>query len=150
MLNGFSILSSPVGTAGGIKTTTAAVLALTFRAALLRSDTVTADQHRIAPASIIQAVAILISSLTVLLTVVVMLSTTQSMALQTVFFEAVSALGTVGLSLNGTAQLDTVGQIIIMAAMFAGRLGPLTLFLLLSQRHGEKAPYYPQTKVPLG
>ena len=141
---------SPGGTAGGIKTTTAAVLALTFRAALRRSETVTVNQHRIAAVSIIQAVAVLIAALMVLFAVVIMLSVTQIMPLKVIFFEAVSALATVGLSLDGTGQLDAVGQVIIMAAMLAGRLGPLTLFLLLSERRGEKQPGYPQSRIPLG
>ena len=140
---------SPGGTAGGIKTTTLAVLALTFRAALRGENQVIGCGRRIAPESVIKAVAILISATLVLLLTLITLTATQILPARQLVFEAFSALATVGLSLNCTANLDAVGQIIIMLAMFAGRIGPLTLFLLLSERNNSKAPGYPQIKIPL-
>ena len=79
-----------------------------------------------------------------------MLTATQDTAPGPLLFEAVSALGTVGLSLGITGELDTIGRLIIILAMFIGRIGPLTLFLLLSERRPGKQPGYPQAKIPLG
>ena len=141
---------SPGGTAGGIKTTTLAVLVLTFRSALNNSDSVIADQHRIAARTIVQAVAIFLAAAMVLTAEFMLLATTQDIALKKLFFESVSALATVGLSLDTTANLDSIGKVVVMAAMFAGRIGPLTLFLLLSERHSEKLPGYPEITIPLG
>ena len=78
-----------------------------------------------------------------------MLTATQILPAKQLVFEAFSALATVGLSLDCTGNLDAVGQIIIMLAMFAGRIGPLTLFLLLSERHKAQAPGYPPITIPL-
>ena len=60
---------------------------------------------------------------------------------RSLLFEVTSALGTVGLSLGITPSLDGIGKIIIMLTMFIGRVGPLTLFTLLS---GDIAPSDPR------
>ena len=140
----------PGGTAGGIKVTTLAVLFFILRAAIRKETTVCADQRRIAPGTVIQAPAILTAALLVLFAVIIMLATTQLLPMRELCFEAVSALATVGLSLGITTELDTVGRIIIMAAMFIGRIGPLTLFLLFSERHSNRIPGYPPVNIPLG
>ena len=149
MLTLMFIGGSPGGTAGGIKTTTLAVLALTFRAAIRGEDKVIAACRHIAPRSIIKAVAILFSAVLMLIMTLFMLTATQMLPAKQLVFEAFSALATVGLSLDCTGNLDAVGQIIIMLAMFAGRIGPLTLFLLLSERHKAQTPGYPPIKIPL-
>ena len=141
---------SPGGTAGGIKTTTAALLFFAFRSALRNESEVTLMQRKVHHASIIQATAVVIAALSILFIVVIMLTATQDLPPKTLLFEAVSALGTVGLSLGITAQLDAVGRIIIIAAMFIGRIGPLTLFLLFSERNLNSRLSYPQIKIPLG
>jgi trk system potassium uptake protein TrkH len=65
--------------------------------------------------------------------IVLMLENTQRIAARDLLFEVTSALGTVGLSLGATSQLDVVGKIIVMMAMFVGRIGPMTMFMLLSE-----------------
>lgn len=141
---------SPGGTAGGVKGTTMAMIALSLRAAARGDDEVVLDNHRIPGKSMIQAVAIISSAVLVLLVVIVMLITTQPIGAKEVIFESVSALGTVGLSLGATGELDTIGKLIIMATMFIGRIGPLTLFLLLSDRRNAQDPGYPPIRIPLG
>ena len=86
----------------------------------------------------------------ILLLTILMLAVTQNIPLKSIVFESVSALGTVGLSIGATANLDEIGKLIVMAAMFIGRVGPLTLFLLLSSRRSRKTPAYPSINVPLG
>jgi len=54
-----------------------------------------------------------------------------------VAFEAASALGTVGLSMNLTPELTTAGKLVLVAAMFAGRVGPLVLASALLKREHE-------------
>ena len=141
---------APGGTAGGIKVTTLALLFLTLRAAARGDEEVVLDCRRIPEKSIIQAVAIVSSAVLVLLAVVIMLVTTQEISAEKVIFESVSALGTVGLSLGGTGALDAIGKVIVMAAMFIGRIAPLTLFLLLSDGRGVKDPGFPPVTIPLG
>lgn len=64
-------------------------------------------------------------------------------------FEVVSAFGTVGLSRGTTRELDTAGQLVIMAVMLIGRLGPLTLGYTLTVRRKSHVRYAP-TEFPVG
>ena len=141
---------SPGGSAGGVKTTTIAVLFFTFSAALRNRETVTAGGWKIAHRTVIQAVAIVMAALMILFLTMLMLTATQDISAGKLFFEAVSALSTTGLSLNATGLLDAVGKVIIITAMFIGRVGPLTMFLLFSDRRVSKQPGYPPVNIPLG
>jgi trk system potassium uptake protein TrkH len=81
----------------------------------------------------------------------VALQLTQVMPLDVAAFEVVSALATVGLSTGGTGALDEVGKLIIMACMFAGRVGPLTLFVFLtSNTRAQIARRYPEEPILIG
>jgi trk system potassium uptake protein TrkH len=76
---------------------------------------------------------------------------TQSIPLDIAFFEVVSALATVGLSTGGTGALDEVGKVIIIACMFAGRVGPVTLFVFLaSNTRAHRAHRYAEEPVAIG
>jgi trk system potassium uptake protein TrkH len=77
------------------------------------------------------------------------LSLTQPLSPRQLIFEATSALGTVGLSLGATPHLDTIGKIIIMLTMFIGRIGPMTLFTLLSTDHQSTESRYPDARITL-
>ena len=68
------------------------------------------------------------------------------------FFEVVSAFGTVGLSLNVTARLSFVGKIIISIMMIIGRLGPITISVALFKKNKEKTEemVYPSGNVLIG
>ena len=81
---------------------------------------------------------------------VVAVQVTQSIGLGPVIFEVVSALGTVGLSVGATAQLDDVGKVVIMVFMFVGRVGPLTLFLFLRDRHSQAIWKLPEEEIEVG
>jgi trk system potassium uptake protein TrkH len=131
---------SPGGTAGGIKTVTISILALTFWAHIQNRQHIVLRHRRIAMTSLRQAITILISGFLTWLLVLVMMEVTQDLPSAPLLFEVTSALGTVGLSLNTTGALDELGRVILMIAMFAGRVGPLTLFMFLSGQpsHGEK------------
>jgi trk system potassium uptake protein TrkH len=124
---------SPGGTAGGVKTTTIAVLVMTFWASVTGRSEVIVQNRRIPPATINQAITIVASGAMVWVGIVLMLENTQRIAARDLLFEVTSALGTVGLSLGATSQLDVVGKSIVMMAMFVGRIGPMTMFMLLSE-----------------
>ena len=128
--------ASPGSCGGGIKTTTAGVFfALVW--SRLRGKTDTVIMNRTIPkASVGRAVAIVISSGLiiggmVILLLITQLGSTSHMESRGMFleylFEAVSAFGTVGLSMGKTSALDTMGKLLIIVLMFVGRLGPLTL-----------------------
>jgi trk system potassium uptake protein TrkH len=75
---------------------------------------------------------------------------TQAMDLQVALFEAVSALGTVGLTIGGTAMLDSVGKLIIIVCMFMGRVAPLTLFLMFNRASASETWDFPEQDVSVG
>jgi trk system potassium uptake protein TrkH len=130
---------SPGGTAGGVKTTTIGLLALTFWSSACGQNEIILQNRRILPATIFKAVSVVASGLLILFFVVLMLLITQDIPTQKLLFEATSALGTVGLSTGATSQLDSIGKVIIIFAMFMGRIGPVTLFTILSRKHFKRS-----------
>ena len=135
--------ASPVSTGGGMKTTTAAVLLLTVGAMIKNREPVEAFGRTI-PRRIVNA-AVAIVSMYVVATLVVttlLLATQPQGKFLSLLFEAVSALGTVGLSAGGTSTLDDTGRLVICAAMFVGRVGPLAiLWTFLSRPPGLQYEY---------
>ena len=68
-----------------------------------------------------------------------------------ILFESISALGTVGLSLGYTSSLSSMGKLIILCTMFAGRVGGLTIVFALAAKTQNKALIrYPESKVSVG
>jgi len=67
-----------------------------------------------------------------------------------VLFEATSAFGTVGLSMGLTGNLSPLGKLIIIATMFIGRLGPLTMAFALAQKGNKANIHYAEEKVLIG
>ena len=70
--------------------------------------------------------------------------------LQRTIFEAISALGTVGLSAGLTAKVSSFGKLILISLMFLGRIGPFTFFLFLLSKEKESKLLYPEEKIILG
>lgn len=124
---------SPGSMAGGIKTTTAALLFLTAIATLRGQNDVAAFGWRIPRRSIYKAATTLVLSALGAGAALMALLLTQYLSFHVALFEIVSALSLVGLSLGGTALLDDVGKILIMLCMFTGRVGMLTLLLSFSE-----------------
>ncbi|MBA3011726.1 MAG: potassium transporter TrkH [Proteobacteria bacterium] len=140
---------SPGGTAGGVKTTTIGILAMTFLANITNRSVVIIQNRKILSGTIYRAITIVASGAIVWFVLVLMLETTQQIPARDIIFEATSAIGTVGLSTGATAFLDEIGKIIVMIAMFTGRIGPMTLFMVLSQDHSAPASGCPDAKITL-
>ncbi len=142
---------SPGSTAGGVKTTTIAVLLLAVAAVVRGHERVEIFRRRIPMATVMRATVV--ATLGVLSVCVALgaIQLTQAIPLDVALFEVVSALATVGLSTGGTGALDEVGKLIIIACMFAGRVGPLTLFVFLaSNTRDHLIRRYPEEPVPIG
>lgn len=124
------------GTAGGIKLTTAALLVLIVLAELRGQPDVNAFGRRIGHEVQRRAVAVILIAIGLNVAAVLLLSAITSLPTRDIAFEAVSAFATVGLSTGITAQLPDDARWVIMALMFIGRVGPVTLgaALLLRQR----------------
>ena len=132
-----------------LKTTTFAVLVLAVWTAVTGRSRVLVAKREILPGTIVRAIAVLGTGVLSWLIVVVFLLLTQTVPAQDLIYEATSAIGTVGLTTGATAQLDSTGKSIIMAAMFFGRVGPLTLFTLLSDPRPQRNVRYPEATIPI-
>ena len=137
-------------TAGGIKTTTFAVLALSVRSMLTGRPEVELYGRSIPKQVIYRSVAIAFISFSLLVVFILFLVRTQHLPFLELAFEAVSAFGTVGLSAGATPHLDTVGRLLIIALMFIGRTGPLTLALAVGERPSAGRFSYPEGRVMVG
>lgn len=118
---------SPGSTAGGLKTTTFAVLFLSAITVFGRRNDVQCFKRRISDEAVRNAGAILFMYLALFLTGGVMISRIEDLPLLTCLFETGSAIGTVGLTLGITSSLSLISRIILMILMFFGRVGGLTL-----------------------
>ncbi len=144
---------SPGSTAGGIKTTTFGTLVLKVISVIKGVDDVEFAHRRISKDTVNRALAVFFIAVFVVISVTVALAITEKdVSFEYVIFESMSAFGTVGLSLGLTPYLSIAGKVVISAAMFFGRLGPLTIVLALSNRDLSKKKLirYPEGKVIVG
>ncbi len=141
--------ASPGGTGGGIKTTTAVVLLAAIPALAKRRSELVLFNRRLPLSTVYRAAAIAVIGLAVVLITAGALMVTHEAAFESLLFESISAFGTVGLSLGATSSLDGFGKLIVSAAMLAGRVGPLTLALLLGQVR-ETRLSYPRARIMVG
>lgn len=122
---------SPVGTAGGVKTVTAVVLFCSAFSTIRNKNTATVFQRTVSAESIRKAVAVVTMFLVILLSSAVLLASVTDAPAIDILYETVSATATVGLSRNLTASLGLFGKIIIIATMYFGRVGPISLAIAI-------------------
>lgn len=134
-----AIGASPGGTGGGIKTTTVAVLLAALRQQLRGEKHAYFWDRRIPDPLIPKAIGLSFTFLLFFGCSSFLLMLVENLRLDEVLFEAMSALGTVGLSMDVTSRLSTYGKLIVTVLMFAGRLGPMTMVLgiRVSRHKGE-------------
>ena len=118
---------SPAGTAGGVKTTTIAMIVITVIMVVKGKQETELFKRRIPKDNIRTGLAVVSISAMILLTGILVLSCIEQASLLNVVYEAVSALGTVGLSRNFTGTLQNPGKFLIILLMFIGRIGPITM-----------------------
>ena len=118
---------SPGSTAGGMKTTTLAVLLTTALAVFRRKDHVSLWGRRIADDAVRQAIAILMMYLLLFFGSGLIINRIEGLPLMSCLFETASAIGTVGITLGITSHLSMASRLILIVLMFLGRVGGLTL-----------------------
>jgi len=129
---------SPVGTAGGIKTVTVAVL-LVSAFATMKSRTEANLFHRtISKQAVSKAVAVVSMAFIILCSSTLLLSAVTDTNALDVAYETVSAAATVGLTRNLTPRLNLPGKIIIIITMYLGRVGPISLMIALNTKREVK------------
>ena len=129
---------SPVGTAGGVKTVTIAVLCATAYRTIVGRQQIGLFHRSLSAAVIRKAVAVVGMSLTVLVVSTLALSMATDAALVDILYETTSATATVGLTRGLTPLLNGWGKGIIIATMFFGRIGPISLAFALGTRKEER------------
>ena len=141
---------SPGSTAGGMKTTTAAVLFMTLFSVFKRKEDTECFGRRIEEGTIRHAAAIMLMYLTLFLTGGILISCIEELPMGVCLFETASAIGTVGLTLGITPGLGTISKLILMILMFLGRVGGLTLIFAAFSEKERNLSRLPKEKITVG
>lgn len=144
----------PGSAAAGIKVTTLAVLVYTLRA-MCRGETETVIARRTISADVVRESFVIVCAMIAFIWLVNgALSVTEAgrgLDGGALFFEAISAVTTTGLSLGDTtARLSPAGRLVVMCAMFAGRLGALTVVLMIGDRESNRQVRFPGEELVVG
>lgn len=141
---------SPGSTAGGLKTTTIAVLILNAFACFKRKENVCAFGRRIDDSVIKNAATIVMMYITLFFIGGVAICTIEKLPLVASLFETASAIGTVGLTLGITPKLSLASQIILIVLMYLGRVGGLTLIYATLSGKKQINAKMPLDKITVG
>ena len=145
--------ASPASTGGGVKVTTIAVIFLAVRMTVRGENSIVAFKRSISNDLVRRALAVTLIAAGILLIDTVTISLMQpELEFMDVLFECASAVGTVGVSAFGSANLHVISRIMIILTMFMGRIGPLTMALVLAHRQNAVKPRvdYPEGHVMIG
>ncbi|WP_336774268.1 TrkH family potassium uptake protein [Paenibacillus sp. MMO-58] len=140
-------------TAGGIKTNTFAVLIMSVIAIVRGREDVVIYKRRLVTDFILRALAVIIISLGVVLVCAILLTITERHTdhnFMDILFESTSAFGTVGMTLGLTSKLTFAGKLVIIATMFIGRLGPLTMAYAMTRSSNKQYYRHPEEKLMIG
>lgn len=146
---------SPGSMAGGIKTTTLIVLFLTIRAYVRGAPEVQVYRRTISDSICREAMVLFVFYLMMVCLFYFILNLTENLLLQerghlALFYEVSSAFGTVGTSVNATNFLTATGKVVISLAMFLGRIGPLSIALMMAGHKNVHRVRYPEESVSVG
>ena len=141
---------SPGSTAGGMKTTTLAVLIANTLACFRRKEDAQMFGRRIENSTVKNAATIFMMYIVLFFGGAIMISAVEDLSFSTCLFETASAIGTVGLTLGITPGLGVISQIILMILMFLGRVGGLTLIYAALSGSDKKISKLPQEKMTVG
>ncbi len=141
---------SPGSTAGGMKTTTVAVLLANALASFRRKENPQFFGRHIETKAVKNAATILMMYVTLFSGGAVIISVTEGLSIGTCLFEAASAVGTVGLTMGITPNLSILSQSVLMILMFLGRVGGLTLIYAALSGTQKNLSKLPQEKITVG
>lgn len=146
---------SPGSTAGGVKTSTVGILAVTVISVIKGREDAELFKRKINREAVYKAFAVVAVGMVIVFLTTIILSITESGSgapFEYYLFEATSAFGTVGLSLGLTQKLTMIGKIVLALTMYAGRVGPLTIIIALAVRKKKviNSVKYPEDKIFVG
>lgn len=141
---------SPGSTAGGFKTTTLAVLLLSAAAVFRKRRGAQCFGRRVQDGVLQSACAVFMLYVLFFLAGGILICAIDQVPLMDALFEAASAIGTVGLSLGGTARFSMASRMILVFLMYVGRVGGLTLVYAVLAGNGASASQFPQEHITVG
>lgn len=142
---------SPAGTAGGIKTVTIAVVFASALATIRHHKDVVIFGRTITKEAVGKAASVMCMSFVIMFMSTVLLAAVTEADMLAVVYETVSATATVGLTRNLTGSLDVWGKLIIIATMYLGRVGPISLAVAFStQKEKQNIIKYPSEDISVG
>ncbi|GAA4005107.1 TrkH family potassium uptake protein [Deinococcus rubellus] len=146
--------ANPGSTGGGIKTSTFFVMMMAAISLVRGRGELVAFGRRVARETVMRAMTVTLLSMGLVNTGVLLLLTTNhanNLTFEQLFFEAVSAFGTVGLSMNATPLTSPTQQLILLVLMYLGRIGPLTFAVAFGNRpRSELVKYPPERDILIG
>jgi trk system potassium uptake protein TrkH len=137
-------------TAGGVKVQTFSILLFAILSTARGLDEVVAFQRRVPHAQMMRALSVALLYVALVFVVSFLLTVAERFVFHRILFEVISALGTVGYSTGITPEASPVGKAILIAAMFVGRLGPLTLVIALAARSRPASFRWTQETIKIG
>lgn len=141
---------SPGSTAGGMKTTTIAVLVFSSISVFGKKDDVECFNRRISDVAIKNASAIFLMYLVLFIGGGLIISGIEKLPISVCLFETASAIGTVGLSLGITPSVSNLSRVILIALMFFGRVGGLTIIFAALSKTNKNISKKPQEQITVG
>lgn len=141
---------SPGSTAGGIKTTSIAVIFFYMIAYLRGKQGAEVFGRRISDDTVRKAVTVFVLNLFLALGAVLIINGVEKLPMLDLMFEAFSAIGTVGMTTGLTRDLGTVGRVLIIALMFLGRVGSMSFAFSFYERKPVPKIQLPEVEVPVG
>lgn len=143
---------SPAGTAGGVKTTTFALVILSVWSVIRGREHSQAFGRKLPEKNLRTALAVLAIGIAAVFVGTMVLCLTEDIPLESLLFETVSAVGTVGLTRGITGLLSPAGKCVIILLMFMGRIGPVTLAMAFAARRGKKSAniQLPEERILIG
>jgi trk system potassium uptake protein TrkH len=143
--------ASPGSTGGGIKTSSACVVFSYFRSRLQGKERIEVFYRNIAAKTFEKALIVVILSILVIsVCFLLLLNFEREFKMSELIFESVSAFGTVGLSTGITSDLSFMSRLTLIATMFIGRIGPLTLLVAIGRMESRAALRYPEENIMIG
>lgn len=141
---------SPGSTAGGIKTTTAAVIIISIVCLSRGDEDINAFGRRIEDSLVKHAAVIILIYLIGVLTAGMIISSVEPYNVEQIFFEITSAAGTVGLTMGITPHLTGVSKVVLILLMYSGRIGGLSFLTALREKHRNAPIKRPTENILIG
>lgn len=138
-------------TAGGLKTTTIAVVCLTALSGIKNCDNVSVFGRRLGNDIIKKAITVVVIYVSIVFVSSIIISFSNPfLTLREILFEVSSAVGTVGLSCGVMEKIDLSGQIILTLLMYCGRVGSMSFAMIFTQSKNSSDVMYPEEKIIIG